>query len=241
MDLWIRAHNYINTYEDVLSGKWFLMTSPVPVLVTSGLYLYAVIILPGGLDALHCYPDKTEHCDNGETSEQTKGYSYYFHLSKYTDLIDTIIFLLRKKYSQVSVLHVYHHSTMPFWTWMCVKYNPCGRLTFHALLNSFVHIVMYTYYLLSAFGPRIRKYVWWKKYVTMCQMVQLVLTSLHAAQSAIYGCNVFLILSVLNSVQSTIYLILFWFFYKQAYKKDDIQKEIIGDYQEVNYKKYKTN
>ena len=39
------------------------------------------------------------------------------------------------------------------------------------MVNSFVHVVMYLYYTLSACGPRIRKYLYWKKYLTMLQMV----------------------------------------------------------------------
>lgn len=30
---------------------------------------------------------------------------------------------------------------------------------------------MYTYYMLSAIGPQMRKYLWWKKYMTMIQLV----------------------------------------------------------------------
>ena len=41
------------------------------------------------------------------------------------------------------------------------------------MLNCFVHTIMYTYYMLSAFGEGVRKYLWWKKYVTMLQMVRL--------------------------------------------------------------------
>lgn len=40
------------------------------------------------------------------------------------------------------------------------------------MLNCFVHTIMYTYYMLSALGERVRKYLWWKKYVTMLQMVR---------------------------------------------------------------------
>lgn len=30
---------------------------------------------------------------------------------------------------------------------------------------------MYSYYFLSAFGDTFRKYLWWKKYLTMLQLV----------------------------------------------------------------------
>ena len=50
------------------------------------------------------------------------------------------------------------------------------RLTafFLALLNSSVHVVMYLYYFLSAFGPKMQKYLWWKKYITKLQLVSYV-------------------------------------------------------------------
>jgi hypothetical protein len=43
------------------------------------------------------------------------------------------------------------------------------------MINTFVHIIMYTYYLFSALGPRFQKYLWWKKYLTVLQMVGLLL------------------------------------------------------------------
>lgn len=46
-----------------------------------------------------------------------------------------------------------------------------GHSTFFALLNTFVHIVMYFYYMVAAMGPRFQKYIWWKKYLTSFQMV----------------------------------------------------------------------
>lgn len=46
-----------------------------------------------------------------------------------------------------------------------------GHSTFFALLNTFVHIVMYFYYMVAAMGPKYQKYIWWKKYLTAFQMV----------------------------------------------------------------------
>jgi hypothetical protein len=48
---------------------------------------------------------------------------------------------------------------------------PGGHSTFFGMLNTFVHIFMYTYYLFAALGPRFQKYLWWKKYLTVLQMV----------------------------------------------------------------------
>lgn len=46
-----------------------------------------------------------------------------------------------------------------------------GLGTFHALLNCVVHVIMYSYYALSAMGPAYQKYLWWKKYMTTIQLV----------------------------------------------------------------------
>lgn len=43
------------------------------------------------------------------------------------------------------------------------------------MVNSVVHVIMYTYYGLSAAGPRFQKYLWWKKYMTAIQLVRLTI------------------------------------------------------------------
>jgi hypothetical protein len=43
---------------------------------------------------------------------------------------------------------------------------------FIVILNSFIHIIMYAYYGLSACGSRIQKYLWWKRYLTQAQIVK---------------------------------------------------------------------
>lgn len=96
---------------------------------------------------------------------------YLYYISKFTELADTTFFILRKKQSQVTFLHVYHHSVTPLETWFLVKFLAGGNATFQNLLNNFVHIIMYFYYLLAAYGPKYQKYLWWKKYMTELQIV----------------------------------------------------------------------
>ncbi|KAG9334745.1 hypothetical protein JZ751_006582 [Albula glossodonta] len=93
---------------------------------------------------------------------------YYF--SKFIEMLDTIFFILRKKNSQVTFLHVYHHAIMPFTWWFGVKFAAGGLGTFHALLNCIVHVIMYTYYGVSALGPNYQQYLWWKKHLTSIQL-----------------------------------------------------------------------
>lgn len=46
-----------------------------------------------------------------------------------------------------------------------------GNATFPNILNNFVHVLMYFYYMLSAMGPQYQKYLWWKRYMTELQIV----------------------------------------------------------------------
>ncbi|XP_034470320.1 elongation of very long chain fatty acids protein 1a [Hippoglossus hippoglossus] len=106
-----------------------------------------------------------------------------FYFSKFIELLDTVFFVLRKKQSQITFLHVFHHSVMPWTWWWGVTLTPAGGMgTFHAMVNAGIHVIMYSYYGLSAAGPRFQKYLWWKKYMTAIQLVQFVLVSVHISQ-----------------------------------------------------------
>lgn len=39
-------------------------------------------------------------------------------------------------------------------------------------MNALIHVLMYLYYGLASCGPKIQKYLWWKKYLTIIQMVR---------------------------------------------------------------------
>lgn len=57
--------------------------------------------------------------------------------------------VLRKKNKQISFLHVYHHFLL-VWAWFFVCKFACGGdAYFGAIMNSFIHVVMYGYYFLS--------------------------------------------------------------------------------------------
>lgn len=97
---------------------------------------------------------------------------YVYFLAKITELLDTVFFVLRKKNNQITFLHMYHHTVMPMISWGVTKYYPGGHGTFIGVINSFVHIIMYFYYMMSAMGPQYQKYLWWKKYITTLQLVR---------------------------------------------------------------------
>ncbi|XP_078050772.1 very long chain fatty acid elongase 4-like [Augochlora pura] len=80
-------------------------------------------------------------------------------LLKIVDLCETVVFVLRKKDNQVSFLHLYHHVSMVLLSWMSAKYYPMKLCAMQMSLNCFVHIIMYTYYLLSSFGDKSPKFL----------------------------------------------------------------------------------
>lgn len=136
----------------------------------------------------YSYSCQTVSYTNDRNEMRIAGALWWYYFSKFVEFLDTVFFILKKKDNQVSFLHVYHHATMfPIW-WIGVKWVAGGQAFFGPMINSGIHVLMYSYYGLSALGPAIQKYLWWKKYLTRIQLVQFVVGMLHAAQSLVVGC-----------------------------------------------------
>ncbi|CAI5777370.1 elongation of very long chain fatty acids protein 1 [Podarcis lilfordi] len=150
-------------------------------MVALSLYIVYEFLMSGWLTGY------TWRCDPVDQSQNPMALrmvhvAWVFIISKYIELLDTVIFILRKKNEQVTFLHVFHHSVLPWSWWWGAKFGPGGMGSFHALVNSIVHVVMYFYYALSAAGPAYQKYLWWKKHITAIQLLQFVLVSIHISQ-----------------------------------------------------------
>lgn len=168
----------------------------------------------------------TWRCDPVDFSNSSQGLrmvrvAWLFLFSKFIELFDTVFFVLRKKNSQITFLHIFHHSVMPWSWWWGVKFGPGGMGSFHAMVNSIIHVIMYFYYALSAAGTSFQKYLWWKKYMTAIQLVQFVIVSLHATQYYFMShCNYqFPLFIHLIWMYGTFFFILFSNFWYQAYTK----------------------
>ncbi|XP_050342686.1 elongation of very long chain fatty acids protein 7-like [Nymphalis io] len=158
----------------------------------------------------------------------SKTYSYFF--AKITELLDTVFFVLRKKDNQVTFLHVYHHLTVMWCTWFNLKYEPSYSTVFLGTINSYVHVIMYTYYGLSTI-PELAKKLWWKKYITSLQLVQFVLMLLQAAASAIYpGCPPSYTLMIMIYINASLFIYLFGKFYINSYSNPkDAKSKVESD------------
>ncbi len=90
-----------------------------------------------------------------------------FVYSKYFELFDTVILVLRKR--PVLFLHWYHHATALLY---CLDAFAARQPTglYFAAMNYTVHTVMYFYYFLMASGYKPK----WAGYVTSMQIMQMV-------------------------------------------------------------------
>ncbi|KPI98120.1 Elongation of very long chain fatty acids protein 4 [Papilio xuthus] len=164
-------------------------------------------------------------CPRGELLREVTRDIFPYFLAKQIDLLDTIFFVLRKKDNQVTFLHVYHHCIMVTWATLYYLHKPSDHFVGVGLMNSFVHVIMYAYYGLSAMGPRFAKFVWWKKHLTKVQLIQfiLVISNLHYQQK-LTPCPIpaafhyFCVLSIGS------FFILFMKFYLKSYIKRSIPK-----------------
>ncbi len=144
---------------------------------------------------------------------------YAAFIFRIIDFADTAFFVLRKKTEHVSSLQVIHHCAMPIFGWTIVAFFPGGHESLGGPINSLVHCVMYTYYFLAALGPRYKKYLWWKRYLTSLQMVQFVavLAKSLVNLSGVAGCRTSWQLSVILVFLTILFLALFSQFYRKEY------------------------
>ncbi|XP_042216495.1 elongation of very long chain fatty acids protein 4-like isoform X2 [Homarus americanus] len=143
---------------------------------------------------------------------------WWYYFSKLVEFTDTLFFILRKKTNQLTFLHIYHHSTMFCLWWIGIKWVAGGSSFLAAMMNSFVHVIMYAYYGLSAFGPSLQKYLWWKKHITCIQLIQFASAGVLGARAIVVGCDFPLWMQYALVVYMSSFIVLFGQFYVQAYR-----------------------
>eukprot|EP00112_Aurelia_sp_Birch-Aquarium-sp1_P016758 Seg3820.2 transcript_id=Seg3820.2/GoldUCD/mRNA.D3Y31 product="Elongation of very long chain fatty acids protein 5" protein_id=Seg3820.2/GoldUCD/D3Y31 len=163
--------------------------------------------------------------DTSDMQMRQLNVSWWYFFSKIIEFMDTFFFILRKKDRQITFLHVYHHASVLLLQWSSTKFVPGGVGCFAGMLNCFIHVLMYSYYFLAAFGPHMQKYLWWKRYLTRLQIIQFVFVFLHTSYAIKIDCGFnkgflwFLWLYML-----TLFM-LFSHFYKQTYTSKQKEKK----------------
>jgi hypothetical protein len=80
---------------------------------------------------------------------------YIYYLSKYLELIDTVILVAKKK--NVILLHWWHHASVIFMAWLWAHYD-LMYAHFGLVWNTGIHVFMYYYYFAASLGWN----VWYK-------------------------------------------------------------------------------
>lgn len=172
-----------------------------------------------------CQPVEYSNSPLGR-AEITIGYCYF--LLKITDFMDTIFIVLRKKSSQISFLHLYHHIVIASFTYLGIRFAPGGHPLLLVIVNSFVHSIMYFYYFLNSINPEVKKSIWWKKYITQVQLIQFLILLVHFGWPLIFeqNCNYPKSLLFCGVTQNLFMVVLFSDFYRRAYLTKKTIKEI---------------
>jgi len=198
--------------------RWILMIYNV-IQIISCIWLIYGIATSGWTTHLTLGCEPVDYSDN-PMSVRMLNYVWWTMMLKMLEMIETCFFVLRKKFNQITKLHVYHHSSTFFLAWIGTKYFGGGMSTFPIMVNSFVHILMYSYYFLAAMGPDIgRKIAPVKPKLTMLQMIQFCILISHGLQVLSPSCPINSAALLWYIPNIALIFGLFMNFYKQSYMK----------------------
>ena len=155
-----------NTGLVVFSAVGFLSLSPT----------FARILIDNGFQYSVC----TNWVFNTTESPHLTLWCTLFYLSKVIELGDTVFIVLRK--TPLNFLHWYHHVTVLLYTVYFSAEAPAVSIWF-GITNYFVHLIMYSYYMLKAAGFRVPRSI--AQVITILQLAQFVMALVAAATAYI--------------------------------------------------------
>ena len=148
---------------------------------------------------------------------------WIYWLSKLYELLDTIFMILRHRVRQISFLHVFHHSSITLLADWAYHITPTPAAVPILLLNSFIHVIMYGYYFLTAQYP-LHDFTW-KKRITQFQIVQFLIGITHGIFGWLY--HGFCVYSIFYGLSM---LLLFSnFYYKTFILKSTVRSYSTGE------------
>lgn len=148
--------NVISAIHNLILTFWSLA-----MCVGTGYYAFSRAIDYGSWTQLVC-----EH-SSAPSDGPLYFIGYWYYLSKYYELLDTIILCLRKR--PLTVLHVYHHSVVILLTYLWVA-SDYSLFWWTVWLNTMVHVFMYFYFFMVSLKRRVPNFL--KKMLTRGQITQ---------------------------------------------------------------------
>jgi elongation of very long chain fatty acids protein 7 len=105
-----------------------------------------------------------------------------------------------------------------FLVWIGVFFAPVSHGTMSVLLNSFIHLLMYLYYAITAMGFNTIAAMM-KKSLTSFQIIQFVIIVIHTFQLLFTDCNYSKWLTFYSGFYALLFFFLFMSFYGKNYSK----------------------
>ncbi|KAI8640076.1 ELO family [Parasitella parasitica] len=106
--------------------------------------------------------------DNFLWNEGLGYWGYLFYLSKFYEVIDTAIIIMKGRRS--SLLQTYHHSGAMITMWSGIRYQ-AQPIWIFVVFNSLIHSIMYMYYAMTSIGLHPPG----KRYLTSMQISQFLI------------------------------------------------------------------
>ena len=188
----MKAYNLVQVFLSLL------MTIKLAPFLSNGFF---------NLDGLYC--------------EQIEFWIFVHYITKFLDMFDTVFMVLRGKYIQITLLHLYHHTTIGLLWGTLLHFGVANGTAFYgAWINSLVHAVMYFHYFWTSLGYRNP----FKKYITQFQMAQFASCILHAVLVLLFDKQISQGWALLQLCYHVTLLGLFWDFYSKDRKRVDGSK-----------------
>ncbi|OQR69597.1 elongation of very long chain fatty acids protein-like [Tropilaelaps mercedesae] len=151
---------------------------------------------------------------------------YWYLLIRALDFLDTVFFVLRKKFDHITAQHVSHHALIVLNGYVFMYMGMDGQTMFGICMNCCIHIVMYSYYFVAMLGPRFKPYLWWKRHLTKAQIYQHIAIIIHGFIPIFYDCGYPPEFIMMMMPQGFLGLALFINFYKFAYENKSLKDSI---------------
>lgn len=213
----------------IVGPKWMRDRKPFQLRILMAIYNFALVLVNGFFVwafVRHGYIAKGYKVigqSNDYSTDPATMYivrlTWWYYVLRLFEFLDTVFFVMRKKYAQVTPLHVFHHVVVAWNMWMNLSFGGQGQTMFVTVVNSCVHVVMYTYYFLSALGPAFQRFIWWKRYLTQLQLAQFVTVCMHSMSYLFYKEGSIPGFTLIMVSEAVVFLVWFLSFYSNAYRK----------------------
>mmetsp|Transcript_15445 Transcript_15445/g.35281 ORF Transcript_15445/g.35281 Transcript_15445/m.35281 type:complete len:283 (+) Transcript_15445:108-956(+) len=158
----------------VLGGAWFMQGRPPMVLKSWKLPYNVVQIVVCTAITMRLAPVWVNCILEQKFLEpraDVEWWVFVYFCVKICDFGDTAFIVLEKRTRQLSLLHVWHHSSIvPLIAYFLSLGWGGGCMSILPLLNSMVHVVMYAHYLVTSLATF--QSMWWKPWITRLQISQ---------------------------------------------------------------------